>query len=127
MRGLTSIETRVVRWFADRLEEPQRSQLLTDLENASADDGNFPTIEFHVEGYARSSNSLEHPLSINAVVMDADGETVLVELIQDDNGRLYELELNRCAPGEVIGPDWSTLRHLRAGETVDWTRADHSD
>jgi hypothetical protein len=116
MRPLTSVETDLVRWFADRLNESRRQRLLTDLENATADDEDFPIVQFHIAGYTRPGNTLERPIPIDAVVRDADGATALVELLEDDNARLYKLEVHRCAPGDLIGPDWTTLRELGPGE-----------
>ena len=42
-------------------------------------------------------------------MVDADGADITVSLYADENGRLYELELLRWDPGEIIDPDWKTL------------------
>ena len=79
-----------------------------------SDDG--ATVRFHLEGYSPPLNSYEHPLPVDAMVTDSDGATLLVVLAQDDNGRLYELQLVRYEHGEVINPDWTTLRLLKPAE-----------
>jgi hypothetical protein len=116
MRPLTSVESNLVRWFADRVDELRRRRLLDDLERATADDEDFPIVRFHVAGYARPANTLEHTVPVDAVVRDADGATVLVELLEDDNARLYKLQVHRCASGDLVAPDWTTLRELGPGE-----------
>jgi hypothetical protein len=119
MRPLTSVEKDLVRWFADRVDESRGRHLLTDLEHATADDDDFPIVQFHVAGYTRPAETLERPIPVNAVVEDADGATVLLELSEDDNARLYKLEMHRCERGDLIGPDWTTLRELGPGEVTN--------
>jgi hypothetical protein len=119
MRPLTSVEHDLVRWFAERVEDSRRERLLSDLSVVTADDDDFPGVRFHVPGYARSPNTHEHPVPVDAVVRDADGATVLVELLEDDNGRLYKLQVHRCASGDLVAPDWTTLRQLGPGEVTD--------
>ncbi len=46
------------------------------------------------------------------MVLDADGAALAVELAIDENGRLFDLRVIRCQDGDVINPDWSTLRAL---------------
>lgn len=120
MRPLTGNEISVVRWFADRLDEPQRRALLNDLDKASAEElrDEQLTVRFDIAGYVRPPYRLEHPLAIDAAVLDADGSTLAVILSMDENGRLFELQVIRFESGPVLGPDWATLRRLRPGEVV---------
>jgi hypothetical protein len=118
-RPLTAVERDLVRWFAERVSNSQRRQLLSDLENASAIEDVGSITEFHIDGYSRPTGGLERPVPVDAVVQDADGATILVVLTEDENGRLYELELNRCSTGDVIAPNWRTLRALQPHEVHD--------
>jgi hypothetical protein len=56
---------------------------------------------------------------IDALVLDADGAKLSVVLAEDENGRLYELQLIRYAQGAVLGPDWTTLRQLHGKDVID--------
>jgi hypothetical protein len=74
VRPLTAVETDVVRWFAQRLEEPQRHDLLADLARATAEEirDEQLTIRFQIDGVTRPPYGVERPLPA-AVVLDADG------------------------------------------------------
>ena|SRR5437899_2114391 len=120
MRPLNAIEITVVRWFAERVDEPQRQSLLSDLDKATAEEIHDEqlTIRFEIDGYARPPYRLERPLPIDAAVLDADGATLAVVLSADENGRLFELQVIRFERGPVLGPDWTTLRLLGPGEVI---------
>ncbi len=121
MRLPTTVEKRVVHWFADRVDESHGRQLLSDLEKAQTEvvpaDGSV--VRFHLEGYVRPPYRGERAVPIDAIVLDADGAKLSVVLSEDENGRLYELQLIRYEQGAVIGPDWTTLRQLDPEEVID--------
>ncbi len=118
MRPLTASEISVVRWFAERVEEPQRQSLLSDLDKASADEirNEQLAIRFAIEGYGSPPDGAQCPLQIHAAVVDTDGAILDVELLIDQNGRLSGLEVFRYDAGPILGPDWATLRVRRPDE-----------
>jgi hypothetical protein len=120
MRPPTANEIAVVRWFADRVEEPLRQSLLRDLEKASADEIREEqlTIRFAIEDYDPPAGGFQCPLPIHAAVADADGAILDVELLTDQNGRLAGLDVFRFDAGPIIGPDWPTLRVRRPDEAA---------
>jgi hypothetical protein len=127
VRPLTDVETAVVKWFADRIDEPTRHALLRDLVSAQAEEirDEQLTIRFEVSGYRRPPYPLEHTLPVDAAVLDLDGAVLDVALTADENGRLSELQILRFDPGPVLGPDWSTLRLRRPEEIVRLNSADN--
>lgn len=112
MRPLTSIERQVIRSFAERLSDPERDQLLADSECAIVEtvteDGS--RIVFSIRGYERPAYRGQHPVAAEGKVTDRDGAELSVLLHADENGRLFELEIVRFDEGDLIAPDWSTLR-----------------
>jgi hypothetical protein len=94
------------------LDDAKKRQLLDDLKRLSAEevllDGS--TVRFEIAGYTRPPYHGQRLLPVQGMVLDADGETVSVLLHEDENGRIYELELVRYANGNVLGPDWATLK-----------------
>jgi hypothetical protein len=120
MRPLTATEISVVRWFAERVEEPQRQSLLSDLHKAVADEirDEQLAIRFAIEGYSPPPSRFQRPLPIDAAVLDKDGATLDVELLTDQNGRLSGLDVFRYEAGPVLGPDWATLRIRRPDEVI---------
>lgn len=120
LRPLTPAETNVVQWFAQRLDEPQRNDLLADLDRATGQEirDEHLTIRFHIDGYTRPPYGFERPLP-GAAVLDADGAKLDVTVSLDENGRLFELQVIRFDPGPVLGPDWATLRAYRPGEVIN--------
>ena len=115
-RLLTRLERELIGQFADRVDNEQREQLLQDASRAMAetvaDDGSI--IRFHIAGYERPPYRGQHPLPVEGTVQDADGASVLVLLHQDENDRLYELELVRNDGGDLIDPKWETLTLVTA-------------
>jgi len=120
MRPLTASEVAVVRWFAERVEEPLRQSLLSDLDKASADEIHDEqlAIRFAIEDYDPPPDRFECPLHIHAAVLDADGAILDVELLTDQNRRLTGLDVFRYDAGPVLGPDWATLRIRRLDEMI---------
>src|SRR5215475_5100474 len=97
MRLLSAAEVSVIRWFAERVEEPLRQTLLTDLITARVEeihDGQL-TLCFEIEGYTRPQYRLERPFAVDAAALDADGAPLAVVLSADENGRLFELQIIR--------------------------------
>nr|WP_162574684.1 hypothetical protein [Variovorax sp. PBL-H6] len=97
--------------FASRLEERERTQLLEDLEKASATlatpDGS--RVMFDIAGYKRPPYRGQHPFGIEGRMLDSDGAELSVLLHADENGRLLELELVRWDSSDLLGPRWETL------------------
>ena len=125
-RPLNAAETSLIRWFAEQLGEPGRQSLLSDLGNATAEeiDDLHVTIRFEIDGYLRPSLIVERPLPIDAAVVDADGAILSVVLVLDQNGRLLQLDVLRFESGQVLGPDWRTLRVRDPGEVIRLNKAD---
>ena len=120
MRPPTASEIVVIRWFAERVEEPQRQSLLNDLGSASVVEirSEQLVIRFDIDGYNAPPDRFQRPLPINAAVLDTDGAILDVELLTDQNGRLSGLEVFRYEAGPVLGPDWVTLRVRRPDEVL---------
>jgi uncharacterized protein DUF6984 len=120
VRPLIAVERKVVGWFAQRVDETQRRDLLADLDKAMAEEirDEHLTIRFHIDGYTRPPYRFERPLP-SAPVLDADGAKLDVTVSLDENGRLFELQIIRFDPGPVLGPDWSTLRVYEPGEVIN--------
>ena len=112
MRDLTSSEKNLIRSIALRLPNEEGSQLLLDMAQATAVsipcDGS--RVIFNISGYQRPAYRGQHPFPVEGKVRDQDGSELSVLLYADENGRLLELELVRFDEGDVIEPDWSTLR-----------------
>jgi hypothetical protein len=111
-RPLTRLERELIDRFADRMDEPLRRRLLEDAAVATAetvnDDGSI--VRFHLQGYERPAYRGQHVFPVEGTVQDADGASVSVLLHQDENDRLYELELVRYDEGDLIEPKWETLK-----------------
>ena len=110
-RPLTDHERRFVQQVAERLDQHDRNQLLQDAAVASAEtinaDGSI--VRFHLAGYRRPLYRGQHAVPAEGTMQDADGAVISVLLHQDENNRLYELELIRYAEGNLIAPNWETL------------------
>ena len=127
MRPPSANEIAVVRWFAERVEEPLRQSLLRDLDEASADEirDEQLAIRFAIEDYDPPPGGFQCPLPIHATVLDADGAILDVELLIDQNGRLSGLDVFRYEAGPVLGPDWATLRVRRPDEVITLNNPDN--
>ena len=110
-RPLTESEKIAVSRMAETLPEPQRSQITDDLAHALAEPLNEDSsvIRFEIEGYPRLSR-VGRTMSVDATATDRDGAHLNVILFADESGRLYELEIVRFENGNVIAPDWTTLK-----------------
>jgi hypothetical protein len=120
MRPPTASEIAVIRWFAERVDEPLRQSLLRDLDKASADEirDEQLAVRFALEDYDPPPGGFQCPLPIHAAVLDADGAILDVELLTDQNGRLSGLDVFRYDAGPILGPDWETLRVRRPDEVT---------
>jgi len=111
-RQLVPQEREAIQSIASLLDEGPRSRLLDDLALASAevlnDDGSI--VRFHLDGYVRPPYRGQHPLPVEGALQDADGAHLSLLLHQDENDRLYELEIVRYEDGELKGPRWETLK-----------------
>lgn len=112
VRNLASHEMKLIREIAARLPDSERDLLLADLELAKVDSkvSNGSRIKFDLRGYTRPDYKGQHPLHVEGELLDRDGSRLTVLLHVDENGRLLELELARFDHGEVIEPDWNSLR-----------------
>ena len=126
MRPPTTSEITVIRWFAERTDQSQRQSLLSDLEKATVEEirDEQLALRFEIDGYSPPSDRYDRPLPIHAAVLDADGATLDVELLTDQNGRLAGLDVFRYEEGPVRGPDWTTLRLRRPDELVQLNSPD---
>lgn len=112
MRLLTQTERNVIRAIAEKLSPDSQRQLLADLELASAysalpDDS---LIKFNINGYDRPLYDGQHSFGVEGELLDRDGTRVGLILFADQNDRLLELELIRWGNGDLIDPDWETLK-----------------
>lgn len=111
-RALTDVETMVIRRVAERLPHGKRFQLLDDLARARAEpatpDGT--RVVFDISGYERPPYRGQHSFGVEGELLDKDGARLSVDLFADENGRLLELEVIRWGGGNLIDPDWSTLK-----------------
>lgn len=110
-RAITPAEHMVVSRMVEKVPDQQRSQLLADLKNATAEpvnpDGSI--VRFEIAGYERAPSIGRHT-SVDGVAKDGDGAHLNVILFTDLNDRLYELEIVRFEAGPIVGPDWTTLQ-----------------
>jgi hypothetical protein len=111
-RPLTHDERRLIVDIANKLGGMEGTQLLADVENATASpatpDGSRVT--FEIAGYVRPKYRGQHPYRVEGLMLDGDGAELSVVLHADENGRLLELEFIRGAEGDLIAPNWNTLK-----------------
>lgn len=111
-RSLTDAEEAVIRRVAEKLPKEQQRRLLDDLAHARAEpatpDG--ARIVFDISGYQRPPYRGQHSFGVEGELLDKDGEKLSFDLFADGNNRLFELELIRWGEGDLIDPDWSTLK-----------------
>ncbi|MDG3439367.1 DUF6984 family protein [Nitrospirillum amazonense] len=113
-RALSSKELLIIRKFAERLDPGKRQILIQDMENAVVEStrANGEVIKLRINGYARPSYHGQHSYSPGGVLLDADHTEIEVVLYADENDRLLELEFIRREEGDIIEPQWNTLRFL---------------
>jgi hypothetical protein len=113
-RPLSREERNLIARVAEKLGGKDGKQLVADLEDASAEsetpDGS--RILFEISGYARPPYRGQHPYGVEGKMLDRDGTELSVLLHADENGRLLELEFVRWDAGDLVGPDWETLKLL---------------
>jgi hypothetical protein len=111
-RSLTEIEKSIIRQIAERLPFNKQHQLLDDLSRSQAEpvtpDG--ARIVFHISGYQRPPYRGQHSFGVEGELQDKDGAKLSLDLFADENDRLLELELIRWGEGDLIEPDWRTLK-----------------
>jgi len=111
-RPLTQAELDVIRAVAEKLRPERRRQLLEDVKRAMArratPDG--ARIAFDISGYERPPYRGQHSFGVEGELLDRDGARLAFDLFADENDRLLELEVNRWDGGDLIDPNWSTLR-----------------
>ena len=111
-RPLTEIEIGLIRQVAERLPRHKQEQLLDDLAHAQAEpatsDGSRTT--FDISGYQRPPYRGQHSFGVEGELRDRDGAKLSFDVFADENGRLLELEIVRWGDGNLIDPDWSTLK-----------------
>jgi len=112
MRSLTECERNVIRAIADFLPLENQRRLLVDLELATAHSvlPDNSVIKFSIAGYDRPPYAGQHSFGVEGELLDRDGTRVGLLLFADQNGRLLELELIRWGDGDLIDPDWKTLK-----------------
>lgn len=111
-RSLTDAEELVIRRVAEKLSEERQLRLLDDLAHATAEpatpDG--ARVVFDISGYQRPPYRGQHSLGVEGELLDKDGAKLSFDLFADENDRLLEMELIRWGEGNLIDPDWSTLK-----------------
>lgn len=114
MRSLTYEERTLVANFASKLDEGQRTQLLEDMKNASAELGtpDGSRVLFAIAGYERPPYLGQHLFPLEGRMLDYDGNELSVLLHADENDRLLELEFIRWDSSDLLGPRWDTLKLL---------------
>lgn len=111
-RLLSDTEKKVLSLVAENLPEGQRRQLLDDLANVSVESAtpDGARTEFDIFGYDRPPYKGQHSFGVEGELLDKDGARISFDVYADENGRLLELELVRWDGGDLIDPDWSTLK-----------------
>ncbi len=112
MRALKREEIELLRAVALRLPEREQSRLISDIENSTAEnilpDGS--QTRFIIAGYDRPLYNGQQSLSVEGRMRDSDGVELTVLVYTDENGHLLELEMIRWGDGELIDPQWTTLK-----------------
>jgi hypothetical protein len=111
-RPLTEDERDFIVRLGEKLGGSEGIQLLADVKIASAKAStpNESRILFEIPGYERPAYMGQRPYGIEGKMRDRDGAELTVLLHADENGRLFELEFIRWGEGDLIGPDWKTLK-----------------
>ncbi|WGS87484.1 hypothetical protein [Methylomonas sp. UP202] len=111
-RLLNACEKTMIKKVAERLSERDGAQLLEDLARAfvAAETSDRSRVTFGIYGYVRPPYRGQRSFGVEGMLKDNDGTDVSVDLFADDNGRLLELELIRWGHGDLIKPDWHTLK-----------------
>ena len=112
MRPLTKSEWNMIYAIASMLPLKNQQQLLFDLEFATAHSvlPDNSLLKFSIAGYKRPPYVGQHSFGVEGELLDRDGTRVSLILFADQNDRLSELELIRWGEGDLIEPDWGTLK-----------------
>jgi hypothetical protein len=113
-RILLEPESTAIRWVAARLPLERKRQLLADLSCATVVDAtpDNSAIEFELAGYERPKQSGQRSFGVEGKLLDADGATLSVDLFEDENYRLFVLELIRWDGKQIVKPNWSSLTEV---------------
>lgn len=113
MRKLDDAELRAVLAMAVALG-PAGEQVAKDLADGQVEpeDPYGSHLIFHIPGYERPPYKGQRDLPVEGRMQDVDGVEIRVVLWEDQNRRVYELELLKLAEGEPIAPDWRTFEVL---------------
>jgi hypothetical protein len=112
MRKLTRQERSLIASIAEKVGGSTGRQLLTDLESArvSSETPDGARVTFDIPDYERPPYRGQHPFSVEGKMLDGDRAELSVLVHADENDRLLELEFIRWGEGDLIGPDWDTLK-----------------
>jgi len=112
MRPLTNKERDFIAQIGEKLGGSEGAQLLADAKNASAISATVDSsrIQFEIPGYERPKYKGQRRYGVEGKMLDQDGAELSVLLHADENGRLFELEFIRWGEGDLINPDWNTLK-----------------
>jgi hypothetical protein len=111
-RPLAGEEQDFIARVAEKLGGRNGSQLLADAKSASAisETADSSRILFEIPGYMRPDYKGQHPYGVEGKMLDQDGVELTLLLHADENGRLLELEFIRWGEGNLINPNWNTLK-----------------
>jgi len=110
MRKLHDAERRAVLAMVAALG-PAAEQVAKDVTEGQVEpeDPHGAHLIFHLPGYERPPYKGQRDLPVEGRMRDVDGVEIRVLLWEDQNRRVYELELLKLAEGEPIAPDWRTF------------------
>jgi len=113
MRKLDDAELRAVLAMVAALG-PGGDQVARDVTDGQVEpeDSYGAHLIFHLPGYERPPYEGQRDLPVEGKMRDVDGVEIRVLLWEDQNRRLYELELLKLAEGEPIAPDWRSFEVL---------------
>jgi len=105
-------EKNIIRRVAERLSSGESRLLLDDLEKSEAEPvgASSARIVFHISGYERPPYRGQRSFGVGGDLLDKDGTKLSFDLFADENGHLLELELIRWGEGDLIEPNWSTVK-----------------
>ncbi|MDM0030446.1 DUF6984 family protein [Variovorax saccharolyticus] len=112
MRALSEDEKRLIARIAEKLSPDERAQLLADASNAMIESvvADQSRLMFYISGHQRTSQRGQRLYSAEGIMLDGDSAELEVLLFADSDGRLLELEFVRYDPGDLVGPQWDTLK-----------------
>jgi len=110
MRKLLDAERRAVLAMVAALG-PAGEQVAKDIADGQVEpeDPYGAHLIFYLPDYERPPYKGQRDLPVEGRLRDVDGVEIRVLLWEDQNRRVYELELVKLAEGEPIAPDWGTF------------------